>query len=276
MSYRTSTQLDDEAQKPSKWIEWLARFGYAAKGVVYALVGLLAFQAAWNWGGQVTGSKGAFRTVASQPFGSALLFIVAVGLVGYVIWRFVQTIYDPEHSDSGLGAIGRRLSYFVSGLIYSGLAFTAFQVVFNRSSGSSGGNDQQTQMLMAQPFGRFLVALVAVAAAGYGFYCLYRAFKVKFRRKLKLHQMSPNMADWVVRIGRIGLTARGIVMLIVSYFFVQAARSGDPQAARSTEGALERIQSLPFGGALMGIVAFGLIAYGLHLMFQARYRRISP
>ena len=114
-------------------IEILARFGYAAKGVVYAIVGILAVRAAFNWGGKVTGSTGAFETIASQPFGKTMLFIVAVGLIGYVIWRFVSAIFDPEHSDDGAKNILRRLSYAVSGLVYGSLAFAAFRIVFEES-----------------------------------------------------------------------------------------------------------------------------------------------
>jgi hypothetical protein len=263
----------------AQWIERLARFGYAAKGVVYALVGVLAFQAAFNWGGKVSGSEGAFRTIANQPFGKVLLFIVALGLVGYVVWRLVQAIYDPEHGDEGWSGVGRRLSYAVSGLIYGSLAFAAFRIVFTAgaSSGSGGSSSsEQTATLLSQPFGQWLVGLVGAASAGYGFYCIYRAIKVKFRKKLKTHEMGPTEQTWVVRIGRFGLTAKGIVSLIVGYFFVQAARTSDPSQAKTTEGALQVIQQQPFGAWLMGIIALGLLAYGIHMMVQARYRRISP
>lgn len=151
----TRTSPKSSQPKTAKWIEGLARFGYAAKGIVYGLMGILAFQAAWTWRGEARGSEGVFRTIASQPFGSALLFVVAVGLVSYVVWRFVQAIYDPEHNDSGFSAIARRLAYSTSGLIYGALAAAAFKIVFSSSSasgGSSGG--EQAATLMAQPFGQ--------------------------------------------------------------------------------------------------------------------------
>lgn len=269
-----STQYETAA-----WIERLARFGYAAKGVVYSLVGILAFQAAFNWGGKVSGSTGAFKTIASQPFGNVLLFIVALGLVGYVVWRFVQAIYDPEHDESGWQAAARRLSYAISGLIYGALAFAAFRIVFgsgSASSGSGSSSSQQTASLLAQPFGQWLVGLVGAASAAYGFYCIYRGVKIKFRKKLKIHEMSSTEQTWAIRIGRFGLIAKGIVSIIVGYFFVQAARTANPNQAKTTEGALQAIQQQPFGAWLMGIVALGLLAYGIHLMVQARYRRISP
>ncbi len=275
-------QTNKAKRETAEWIERLARFGYAAKGVVYTIVGILAFQAAFNWGaGDVKGSKGALQTIGSQPFGKILLFLVGVGLIGYVIWRFVQAFFDPEHNEDGFKAYARRFSYIISGVIYGTLAFTAFRIVFSggssSSSGSSGGgSSEQTASLLSQPFGQWLVGLVGAASAAYGFYSIYRAIKIKFRKKLKTEQMSADQEKWIIRIGRLGLIAKGIVSLIIGYFFVQAARSADPSQAKSTEGALEAIQQLPFGGWLMGLVALGLIAYGIHLLVQARYRRISP
>lgn len=268
-----------DSSDKNEWIERLARFGYAAKGVVYGLVGILAVQAAFNWGGKVTGSKGAFQTISSQPFGSILLFLVGVGLVGYVLWRFVQAIYDPEKKDDSASGIARRLSYAVSGLIYGSLAFSAFRIVFGSGGSSSGGgssSSEQTATLLSQPFGQWLIGLVGVASAGYGFYCIYRGIKTKFRKKLKTYEMSSTEQNWAIRIGRFGLISKGIVSIITGYFFVQAARSASPEQAKTTEGALEAIQQQSYGAILMGIIALGLIAYGIHMGVQARYRRISP
>ncbi|MGF1537726.1 MAG: DUF1206 domain-containing protein [Elainellaceae cyanobacterium] len=277
-SFRSASGSDT-----AQWIEALARFGYAAKGVIYTLVGILAVQAAFNWGGKVTGSKGAFQTIASQPFGKILLFLVAVGLVGYVIWRFVAAIYDPENDDDGAKNIARRISYAISGLIYGSLAFAAFRIVFSggsssggSGSGGSSGGSQQTATLLSQPFGRWLVGLVAAGAVAYGFYCIYKGIKTKFRKKLKLAEMSQAEETWATRIGRFGLISKGVVSVIIGYFFAQAARSSDASQARTTAGALQAIQQQPFGAVLMGIIALGLLAYGIHLMVQARYRRISP
>jgi len=268
-------------EEPAKWIERLARFGYAAKGVVYLIVGVLAFQAAFNWGGRITGSEGAFRTIENQPFGNILLFLVGIGLLGYVVWRFVEAFRDPEHNDDGLSAFGRRLSYFISGLIYASLAIAALRIVFSSSDGGSGSGgggstDQKTASLLSQPFGQWLVGMVGVAIVAYGFYCFYKAYSTKFRRRLKLAEMSVKEQKWSTRIGRFGLTAKGIVSVITGYFFIQAARTSDASQAGTTEDALQAIQQQSYGAWLMGLVALGLIAYGIHLEVQARYRRISP
>ena len=78
------------------WMEKLARVGFATKGLVYAIIGILAVQTAINAGGKTTDSQGALQTIATQPFGQFLLVLVTIGLVAYALWRLFEAIKDPE------------------------------------------------------------------------------------------------------------------------------------------------------------------------------------
>ncbi len=265
--------------KTATWVERSARLGYAAKGIVYITVGLLATLAAFNLGGETTSSSGALEAIARQPFGQLLLSIVAIGLAGYVLWRFIQAIQDPEHPNSqGAEAIFRRLGYGMNGLVYAGVAYTAVQILAKTQQSAQGDSTQLwTARLMAQPFGQWLVGTVGAFTIGFGFYYFYRAVKTKFRDKLKLHRMSPAEQTWAMRVGVLGMAARSIVFAIIGVFLIQAARQADPSEAKSSEGALQALQQNdPWGGLLLGLVALGLVAYGVHLLVQARYRRIDP
>src|SRR5687768_14436941 len=87
----------------------LARLGFASKGLVYVIVGVLATQAAFNTGGSTTDQQGALRTILHQPFGRTMLAIAGVGLVGYAIWRLIQALLDPEHEHgTSPKELGRR------------------------------------------------------------------------------------------------------------------------------------------------------------------------
>lgn len=265
----------------SEWIDRLARLGYASKGIVYATVGILAAQTAFSVGGRTTGLEGALRSIASQPFGQIMLGIVAIGLVSYALWRFVEAARDPEHQERNAKNIARRIGYAINGVIYAGLAFTAVGIIAGASASGGGGSSNVTQQslaarVMAQPFGRWLVGLLGAFLIGLAVYYFYRAVKAKFRKRLKLHEMSRQEIKWATRIGRFGVAARGVVFMIIGIFLLQAAYTYDASRVRSTEGALQAIQNQPpFGSVLLGIVALGLIAYGIHMGVQARYRRIS-
>ena len=56
----------------SRAFEVLSRAGFVARGVVYGIIGLLAFDLAIGQGGKITNQQGALRTVAHQPFGHVL------------------------------------------------------------------------------------------------------------------------------------------------------------------------------------------------------------
>jgi hypothetical protein len=153
--------------------EWLARGGYAAHGCVYVIMGGLAVLAALGAGGQTTGAKGALLTLLSQPFGFALLGMVAFGLLCLTGWRMAQSILDSDRLGNDRKALVRRIGYGVSGATHAGLAFFAISVIFGVRT-ARGSDDQSardwTAYLLAAPFGRWLVGAVGliIVATGIG------------------------------------------------------------------------------------------------------------
>ncbi|HEY9859852.1 MAG TPA: DUF1206 domain-containing protein [Candidatus Obscuribacterales bacterium] len=274
---RASDQAGRAARQVASqpWVEPLARFGYTAKGIVYALVGILAAQAAFGAGGKTTDSQGALQTILEQPFGQFLLGLVAIGLLGYVLWSLVQAVMDTENHGTNAKGIAQRLGYVGTAIVYSGLALTAAKLALG-SGGSGGGNASQdwTARLLAQPFGQWLVGTIGALTIGFGFYHFYEAYTAKFRRKLKLNEMSAPEKTWATRMGRFGLAARGVVFAVIGFFLIQAARSSNASQVRGLGGALAALASQPYGPWLLGLVALGLVAYGIYNFVQARYRQM--
>lgn len=260
----------------SQWVERLARFGYISKGIVYAIVGLLAVQVAFGTGGRTTDTKGALQTIVNQPFGKFLLALVAIGLIGYVIWRFIQAIQDPEHQGHDAKGLMKRIGYAINGFVYAGLALSAVKIVIGSGGGgNSNSTEDWTARLLSQPFGRWLVATGGVLIVALGFYQFYKAFSAKFRRELNLSELSNTESQWVIRICRFGLAARGVAFSIIGWFLIQAARQSDASAAGGLDEVLQTLAQQPYGTWLLGIMAFGLVAYGIYEIVQARYRQLA-
>ncbi len=260
----------------SPWMERLFRLGYVAKGVVYAIVGWLAASTVFGSGGRTTGTRGALRSLVKQPFGRGLLGLVAIGLSGYVLWRFVQAIMDTEHKGTDAKGIIQRLSYAGNGSIYAGLAITAVQIIMGEVDFDNGyGSRDWTALLLAQPFGQWLVGTGGALVIGVGFYEFYQAYTANFCRKFKLNEMSDTEKTWATHIGRFGLVAKGVVYNIIGFFLIQAARHSKSKRVRGLEGALDLLAQQSYGRWLLGIVAIGLIAYGVYYIVQARYRRMK-
>jgi hypothetical protein len=268
-----------QAAATEPWFERLARLGFAAKGVVYFVIGLLAAQAALGIGGKTTDTKGALGAIVTQPFGKFLLGLTAIGLIGYVLWRIVQTILDPEHphEEMNLKHIIRRGGSGISGLVYAGLAVTAVKLILGSGDGESSHATQDwTARFLAQPFGQWFVGLAGAIGLGIGISYLYQAYTAKFRQAFKLHQMSQTEQTWATRLGRFGIAARGVVFGVIGIFLIQAARHANAAEAKGFGGALGALAQQPFGPWILGLVALGLIAYSLYSIVEARYRRIVP
>jgi Domain of Unknown Function (DUF1206) len=260
----------------SPWMEWLARLGYAARGIVYALVGILAIQAAFGGRGQTTDARGAVQTIAQES--TLLLWLMALGLFGYALWKLLQGILDPEGKGNDAKGLLQRGAMVVIGLIYGGLALSAVRMATGPGGGGTGSGGQSTQSwtadLMSKPFGRWLVALAGIAVIVYALRELRDGWTERFRQKLKMGEMDPSEQRLAIRTGKMGLISRGIVFILSGWFLVQAALRFDPGQARGLAGALDTLASQPFGPWLLGLVALGLVAFGAYSILEARYRRI--
>jgi hypothetical protein len=275
-SLQAITMSQQLIHHPATWIERLARFGYISKGVVYGIIGLLAAQAAIGTGGETTDAVGALEALVEQPFGQILLALIAIGLIGYVLWRFVEAIKDPENKGSDAKGLLQRGSYILNGLIYAGIAYSAVRILLGLSTNNNGNAPADwTARILAQPFGQWLVGTGGAFIIGLGFYQFYKAFTTKFRREFNLTDLTEREKKWVIGICRFGLFARGVVFCIIGWFLIQAATQYDPQAAGGLDKALQTLGEQAYGPWLLGIVALGLVAYGIYMVVKARYSQLG-
>ncbi len=156
---QTVTRRVHEA--PAHWVATLARLGYATIGVVYVMIGTLATQAALGTGGAIEDTRGVLVTIARQPFGRLLLGATALGLSGYVLWRFVQACCDPERKGTDARGLLTRLGFAISGVAYAGLAVLAARMALGAGGrGGHGAEQEWTAVGLAQPFGPWLVCII--------------------------------------------------------------------------------------------------------------------
>jgi len=256
----------------------LARFGMFAKGTVYIILGVLTAMAAFNvGGGQTTGKSGALEFIYSQPFGKILLGVVALGLFGYVVWRWVQAFKDPEadSSDDGKKRGLQRVGYFFSGLAYGFIAFEAARMIFSGGSSSGGGNGQK-QSLVAQildwPGGQWIIGIIAAIFFAKAIYQVYRALSGEFDKKVRNSNLDNRVKEVLHKAGLVGYLARGVVISVIGYFFLQAALQSNPNQVKGTKGAFQFISDMAAGPWLLGIVAIGLACYGVFMFVKAKYR----
>jgi hypothetical protein len=258
----------------SPWTVRFARLGFAAKGIVYLAIAYLAALTAVHRRGSAGGAKDAVTALSDAPLGTFAIGVIAFGLLGYVAWRMIEAISDPERHGSGAKGVAHRAGALFSGLAYASVSVYAFELLFGGPA--EAGDDTRTYVarLIAKPYGEILVALAGLAVIGTGIVHLGIAWRRKFRKNLKTSQMSSGEIAWLDKAGFWGYSARAVVLLIIGWFLSYAALRSDARQARGLKGALQYIARQDYGPYLLGLVAVGLAGYGVLMLFEARYRKM--
>src|SRR5260370_17008614 len=100
-------------------LELVERLGYAVRGALYAVMGLLALLLVFSvGGGKTTDLTGSLVVLVSNPWGKLVLIIAAVGLTAYSLWGFTRAIYHPLHRGTDASAYLARLGFLPRPLPY--------------------------------------------------------------------------------------------------------------------------------------------------------------
>ena len=238
----------------------LTRFGFAARGLLYIVMGTLILKT-----GRTEDPNGALDYLA-EGSGRLLLIAMAAGFVAYGFWRLSDAALNIEGHEPGKKGMRERLGAAGSGIVHLLLAWQAIRLIGGTISTSDGGSQDGAQTALALPGGPMLVALAGIVLMGIAVFQLIKASKCSF-----LDHLEPRIAGqaWAKWTGLLGYGARGLVFLIAGFFLLQAGLDDQASKARGIEGALTWLVA-PWNM----LVAFGLIGFGVYCLIEARFRLI--
>jgi len=258
-------------------LEAASRLGYAARGLVYLGLGVIVLLAAVDVTPRATGAKAMLAAWAAWPLGMALVGAIAFGLLGFALWRAVQAIFDADRHGASPKAIAVRVGQAISGLIYGGLGLWALELLDAFEDVGEADEEQSARGMaaatLALPHGEVLLLLAGAILLGVGVGNIVQGLAQDFAKRLRCDE---TVCHWVVPMAKVGYAARGLATLPTGVFLVQAGLAARSREAHSWGGALQSLEDRPFGSWLLGIVAVGLVAFGLFGLVEAAFRRIRP
>lgn len=256
----------------AKPLTWMVRVGYVTRGTLFLIVGGLALLAAIGSGTRPPGVPDALQALLERPLGSLLLWLLAAGLLCFSGWRLLQAGLDADrHGDTPYGLM-RRGSLAISGLIYFAVAIGTASLTFEerRTSEDQAARDW-SQWLMAQPFGRILMALIGIGFIGLAIGLAIKVMRAPYRKHIDPGKVS---RSWAVALGSVGILTRAFIFLMIGAFLCFAAYDANSNDVVALSGVLHMLQRQAYGGELLGIAALGLLAFGCFEMMQAAARRV--
>lgn len=254
----------------SRPLNWAARLGLTARGLVYLLLGVLAVLVARGARAEVD-QKGVLQQIIARPFGGFVVAALAVGFACYALWRLSEAAFGVTGEKPGPGP---RLKSLGRGLVYGFFAVTAFGLLLGPGGSQATQQKTLTAQVMQHAGGRWLVGLVGAFVVVLGVTLVVEGLRLKFMRYFPAGALSPAVRAGVRQLGRIGTVARGLVFALVGVLVVSAAWTYDPAKATGLDGALKTLRDRPYGPLLLGLAGVGLMVFGVYGLAEARYRRV--
>lgn len=256
-------------------LELLERLGYVVRGVLYAVMGFLALRIALAQpGGKATDLSGSLVWLIGNPLGKLVLIVTIIGLVAYSIWGFVRAIFDPLHRGRDAKGIAARIGFVTSAMSYLTVALFALQILAGQGSASHDTTQKMVSTLLTNPLGGVVTIVIGIFALAIGIGQFIEAYRATFKNDLKAGEMSQSERELAIGLGRFGMAARGVTFLVIGWFLIQAGIHHDPGKATGFGGAFLFLLAQPYGHLLVGIIALGFVALGLHSFACARWVRL--
>ncbi|WP_436794341.1 DUF1206 domain-containing protein [Actinospongicola halichondriae] len=267
----TDTDEEDVAERAGQ-------AGLAVRGVLYLVSALLTVRIAFGSSSdeEGPGKKGALESVAQQSFGRIALVVLAVGLAGYAVWRFIAAWkYDGDGDDSELKVWRKRIAYVGRGLVYVAAFTTAVSLILDSDTGSEQSNKGESgddiERVFDLPAGRWIVLAIGLGVLAAAVYNGYRALSGKYREKWE-DDMSRTERRWAIVVSEMGLVGHMAVFGLIGFFLTRAAIEYDPDEPESLDQAVRALADTSFGTTALLALAAGMVAYAAFSFVEARWR----
>lgn len=248
----------------SEKFNWLVRVGYLARAILYTMLGVVALTSA----GEISkGTDGIFNAVEAFPAGTAILWVMAVGLFGYSLFRFASPAVDIENNGSDATGWATRIGHAGSGIGHLALAWSAYQFASSGNSGSGGGAQEAASGVLGMDFGGTILGILGLIFFGVALYQFKKGISGDF-----MNRISPGAPDFTRLLGGIGYSARGVVYGVVGWSLVQAGFLS--QGAEEVRTLGDALADLAGSGTIFMLTAAGLLIFGIFSLILARYRII--
>lgn len=270
---RGASAVKSAAANPQ--IELLERLGYLVRGVLYAVMGFLALGIALaQSGGKATSLSGSLVWLIGNPFGTLVLIVTIIGLGAYSLWGIIRAIYDPLHRGRDAKGITARIGFVTSAVSYAAIAFFALQILAGQGGASTDRTQTTVSSILMNPAGGVITFVLGLISLVIGIGQFIEAYRAIFKSDLKATEMSQSERDIAIGLGRFGMASRGVAFLLIGWSLIQAGLHHNSSDAHGYGGAFIFLLAQPYGRWLVGIIALGFVALGLHSFACARWVRL--
>ncbi len=250
----------------SEKFNWLVRIGYFSRAILYTVLGLIALTSA----GKISeGTNGIFLAVEDFPGGTAILWLMVIGLVAYALFRFASPLFDIENTGNDAKGWAKRIGHAGSGIGHLALAYSAYKFASSvkGASQSGGGAQDAASGVLSFELGGVVLGLLGLAFLVTAIFQAKKGFTGEF-----MNRISGGAPSGTRLLGGLGYAARGVVYAVIGWSLIKSGFLSAGAEQVKTLG--DAVASLAGEGAIFTATAIGLLMFGLFSLVLSRYRII--
>lgn len=252
-------------------IQFLPVYGSIATGIIYAAIGVIAILSFLKVRHGGADESSLLIILNDYIAGKILIWILLVGTVCYILWRFYETITDPYGYGSTMKGLARRTGIALSTVADILIVYAAVRVLLGTSNIQPDGKPKEEQELvqniLQQNYGSWLIICIGLVYLTTSIIQFLYGITRGYKERVNLEHRSSLTRNTVHVLAWSGYFARGIILGITGFFFVKAGVVENARYVVNTDKAFDFIGD-HIGHVYFILVAIATFCYGLFMIAQ--------
>ncbi|MBS9525413.1 DUF1206 domain-containing protein [Litoribacter ruber] len=249
-------------------IHYLPIYGSFSTGLLYTAIGVMAMLSLLKIKEGGADESSMMAMMEDSIAGQVFIFIVLTGGLCFVFWRIIEAYKDPYKYGSDYIGIGRRIGIGLSSLADAFIVYSGIMVVFGATGIREDGEPEEEREMVGEMLeygaGEYLIIAIGVLAVLVALVQFYYGVTKGYDERVEISHFTSWKETMIHVLAWVGYFARGIIIGIIGYFYIEAGFDQNPEAIVNTDKAFNFLGE-EVGKWAFSIVAIGTVFYGLFM-----------
>jgi hypothetical protein len=258
----------DKGYVKRKLLKALTLIGCFSTGIIYGSIGVIAILSFLKLKKGGADENSFFVLMDGFAFGKVLNWVLILGAVCFIIWRFYEAFGDPHKIGSDTKAILLRMGAAFSSGADAFIALSVLRAIFSGQKAPLSGEPTRQRNMVADmlktEWGRIVIIVAALVLLLTALVLALYGLSKRFTETMKADDFSRGWTSVVHGIAYAGYLSRGLILGVIGFFFMKAAITCNSSYVVNTDKAFDFIGD-HIGAAAFLLIAIGTICYGLYM-----------
>ena len=264
--------------KKNKLLKTVTLFGCFSTGIIYSAIGIIAILSFLKLKQGGADESSFFVLLNDFVAGRMLNWLIILGALCFIVWRFYEAFKDPYHIGTNTKAMLLRTGTACSSAADAFIILSALRAMFDQHKAPVTGEPLQQRDMVARllnfDWGHIAVMIIGVVILITAVVLVLYGLSKSFTEAIRADDFNPKQKIAVHTIAYAGYFSRGTILLITGFFFVKSAIKNNSSYIVNTDKSFDFIGD-HIGHPWFILIAVGTILYGVYMFILGLHYDVS-